>query len=112
MWREIGQGILCLLAVYGLMDLVMRCARRLWIPRALKVGAVVPLCSPAEDLEQTLHRTTEEMLRERGCAFVTFVDVGLDEEEREFAARLAQTEEYSPVISPEKWVEALHFLKE
>ena len=106
MWKEIGMMLLCLMAVYGLMELTVRLSRRLWLPRDLQVGAVVLLHSPAH-LEQLLHRTTEEMLRDKGCRFVAFVDTGLEAPERERAAHLAATGEYSALVSPEDLPEVL-----
>ena len=100
MWKEIGMTLLCLMAVYGLTEWIIRLARRLWLPRDLQMGAVVLLHSPTH-LEQILHRTTEEMLRDKGCRFVAFVDTGLEASERELAAHLAATGEYSALVSPE-----------
>ena len=98
--------LLCLMAVYGLTELTVRLSRRLWLPRDLQVGAVVLLHSPVH-LEQLLHRTTEEMLRDKGCRFVAFVDTGLEAPERELAAHLAATGEYSALVSPEDLPEVL-----
>lgn len=110
MGREIGGIILCLLAVYGAAELIIRLSRRLWLPKGLTVAAVIPLSSRDERLELTLHRTTEEMLRERGYSDVFFVDTGLTPSARELVRCLSETEEYSTVISPEKLCEKLQFM--
>ena len=107
----VGTVLLCLLAVYGTVELLVRFSRWLWLPKRLHYIAVVPLGPDGQQPEQTLHRTTEELLRDRGCAQVCFVDVGLPPEMRALCDKLAQTGEYAAVISWDKLHEKLQFMQ-
>ena len=108
----VGTILICLLAIYGTVELLLRFSRWLWMPKRLRFVTVVPLSEEIIQPEQTVHRTTEEMLRDRSGGPVFFVDMGLSEERCALHERLARTGEYAEVISWENLHEKLHFMQE